>query len=207
VDKVQEDRIALHQGMIALEVVEPIVDAKEKEAALKGLRLAEADVIHTSVLADLTYIERKLNRAAALLEKPDEALAQLSLAQTRGVQFTVNRVDDPLVEVQQALRLAERMVEEGKHEAARDNLRQAQIQLGMYRALLGKEAAKVVKQLEDEITATMQMLEDKGTAGRIREYWERAVSWFRESPGQARVIEKDAAEKKSSEVGKPKAEK
>jgi len=198
VDKVQDDRISLYRGMIAMEVVEPIIDAKENAAALKGLRLADANVIHTAVLADLSYIERKLNRASALLDKPDEALAHLALAQTRGVQLVVNEADDPLVEVQHALRLAERMVEEGKHEAAQDNLRLAQIQLGTYRALLGKEAAKVVQKLEDDITALMPKTEDKGAAEKIREFWERAVSWFREEPGQAHIVEEQEAEAKKA---------
>jgi hypothetical protein len=192
VDKVQDDRISLYRGMIAMEVVEPIVDAKEEAAALKGLRLAEADIIHTSVLADLSYIERKLNRAVALLDKPEDALAQLSLAQTRGIELVVNQADDPLVEVQHALRLAERMVEEGKHEAAQDNLRLAQIRLGTYRALLGKDAGKAAKQLEDDIVALMPKTEEKGAAGKIRAFWERVVSWFRQEPGQAHKVETDS---------------
>jgi hypothetical protein len=204
VDKVQDDRIALYRGMIALEVVEPIIDAKEQAASLKGLRLADADVIHTSVLADLSYIERKLNRAAALLDEPEKALAQLMMAQARGVQTIVNEVDDPLVHVQHALRLAERMVEEGNHEAAQDNLRLAQIQLGTYRALLGKEASKAVKKLEDDITALLPKTTDKGAADKIREFWERAVSWFREETGQAHIVESDAAQKPA---GKPKTRK
>jgi hypothetical protein len=197
VDTVQNDRIALYQGMIAMEVVEPIIDAQEKAATIKGLRLADANVIHTSVIADLSYIERKLNRAASLLDTPDDALRQLALAQTRGIELVVNRSDDPLVEVQHALRLAERMVEEGKHEAAQDNLRLAQIQLGTYRALLGKEAAKVVKQLEDDIVALMNKTEQKDAAATIRGFWERAVSWFREEPGQAHVVQKDGGEEKN----------
>ncbi|KPK37723.1 MAG: hypothetical protein AMJ65_13935 [Phycisphaerae bacterium SG8_4] len=128
-------------------------------------------MIQTSVLADLGYLERKLNRAAALLKEPEKALAQLTLAQSRAIEFVVNKSDDPLVRVQHALRLAERMVEEGKHEAAQDNLRVAQIQLGTYRALLGKEA------------------------GKVRSFWGRAVSLFREEPGQAHVVEKDSSEK------------
>jgi hypothetical protein len=201
VDKVQDDRISLYRGMIAMEVVEPIVDAKEEAAALKGLRLADADVIHTSVLADLSYIERKLNRAAALLEKPEDALAQLALAQTRGIEMVVNQADDPLVRVQHALRLAERMVEEGKNEAARDNLRLAQIQLGTYRALLGKDAGKAAKELEDEITALMAKTEWNEAAGKIRGFWERVVSWFRQEPGQAHIVEKDSgSEAKETEA-------
>jgi hypothetical protein len=194
VDKVQDDRIPLYSGMIALEVVQPIIDAQEEAAALKGLRLADANVIRTSVLADLNYIERKLNRAAALLDKPEEALAHLSLAQKQGVQLIVNEADDPLVKIQHALRLAERMVEEGKHEAARENLRLAQIQLGTYRAILGKEAAKDVKKLEDDIVSMMSKTKEKGAASKIREFWERAVGWFREEPGQAHVVAEGSSE-------------
>jgi hypothetical protein len=191
--------------MIAMEVVEPIIDAKENAAALKGLRLADANVIHTSVLADLGYIERKLNRASDLLDKPEEALAQRALAQTRGVQLVVNEADDPLVDIQHALRLAERMVEEGNHEAAQDNLRIAQIRLGTYRALLGKEAARAVKDLEDDITALMAKTEEKDAAAKIREFWERAVGWFREAPGQAHVVVEDATgEAESAPGGKKK---
>lgn len=189
VDTVQNDRIRLHEGMIAVEVVQPIIDARERDATVKGLRLADAQVIYTSVLADLGYIERKLKRAAALLEAPEDALAQLALAQTRGVAFVTNPTDHPLVEVQQALRLAERMVEEGKHEAARDNLQLAQMQLGIYRSLLGPEAARTVKQLEDAINALMPKVEDHSAAGKIRGFWEQTVSWFREEPGQAHVVE------------------
>jgi hypothetical protein len=192
VDKIQEDRIPLYSGMIAMEVIQPIIDAQEEAAALKGLRLADANVIRTSVLADLSYIERKLNRAAALLDKPEEALAQLSLAQTQGVQLIVNKADNPLVKVQHALRLAERMVEEGKHEAAQENLRLAQIQLGTYRAILGKEAAKDVKQLEDDIVSMISKTKEKDAAAKIRDFWERAISWFREEPGQAHIVMKES---------------
>jgi hypothetical protein len=193
VDKVQDDKIALYEGTIAMEIVEPIIDAKEKEAALKGLRLADVDVIYTSVLVDLSYIERKLNHTESLLDKgkPDEALVQLALAQTKGVKLVFHEVDNPLVEVQHALRLAERMVEEGKHEAAQDNLRLAQIQLGTYRALLeDEEAKKIVKQLEDDITKLTTKIEEKGAASKIRKFWERAVNLFSKETGQAHTEEK-----------------
>ncbi|MFC1765436.1 hypothetical protein ACFL6U_25615 [Planctomycetota bacterium] len=195
VDKVQDDKIALYQGTIALEVVEPIIDAKAKAEALKGLRLADAEVIHTSILADLSYIDRKLKRAQTLLDKPEEALKQLYLAQSQGIQLSINKSDSPLIDVQHALRLAERMVEEEKYEAAQDNLKLAQIHLGTYRALLGKEAAKTVKQMEDEITALIPKTKQKGAAGKIRGFWEQAVSWFREEPGQAHVVEATSDDK------------
>lgn len=195
IDKVQDDKISLYDGMIAIEVVEPIIDAKKEEVALKGLKLADADIIHTSVLADLSYIERKLNRAIKLLDKPDEALAQLALAQSKGIEFVVNKADDPLIEVQHALRLAERMVEEGKYEAAQDNLKLAQIQLSIHRALLDKEAAKAVKQLEDDISSLVPKIKGNGAAEKIRKFWERSVNLFHHEPGEAHVVEKEPEKK------------
>jgi YfdX protein len=81
VDRVQDDQIPIFEGQVALEVVEPIVEAKRDEAALKGLKLAEADVIRTSVLVDLGFVERKLKRATELIAKPKEASDELAQSQ------------------------------------------------------------------------------------------------------------------------------
>lgn len=203
IDKVQDEKVPLYRGMIALEVVQPIVDAKEKALDLKGLRLQDASMIHTSVLADIGYIDRKLKRASELIDKTEEALAQLTLAQTKGIQLIVNEADSPLVEVQQALRLAERMVEEGKFEAAKENLNLAQVQLGTYRALLGKEASKVVKELEDKIAALTPKAEQVDTASKIRGFWEQVVSWFTEQPGQATVVEEKTENDDAAKTDQP----
>ena len=151
VQKVQDDQIPIFAGAIALEVVEPIVEAKKDEAALKGLKLADADLIHTAVLADLNYIERKLARAAQLLNKPEDAAAQLALAQNVGIRFSMHKEDSPLVEVQHALRLAERMVQEKKFDGARANLQLAKLRLETYRGLIGTKDTKPAADLEKEI--------------------------------------------------------
>ena len=192
VDRVQDDRIPLYKEMISMEVVQPVLDAKEKAAELKGLKLEDADIIHTSVLANLSYIERKLNRAMSLLDKPDDALMQLALAQTQGIELVVNENDDSLVKAQQALKLAERMVQDGNTEAAQQNLKLAQIQLGVYRELMGKDAAaaKDIKQLESDIAALTPKVQKKETAGIIRGFWQRAVKLFHEEPGQTHVVNK-----------------
>ena len=80
VDRVQEDTIPLHEGLVAVNTMEPITDAKQGEAAVHGVRLADAELLHTSVLVKLDYVESKLNRALKLLkEKPEDAMAQLAL--------------------------------------------------------------------------------------------------------------------------------
>lgn len=183
--KVQDDQIPIFSGAIAVEVVEPLVEAKKDQAELKGLKLADADVLHTAVLADLSYIERKLSRAMQLLDKPAEAAAQLAMAQKMGTRFSVHKEDSPLVEVQHALRLAERMVQEKKYEGAKANLQLAKLRLEAYRTLLGTNDTKPAADLEKEIEKVSAEIEKPGVTDRIRGMWEKATGWFTREAGQA----------------------
>ena len=194
VQKIQDDQIPIFSGDIAVEVVEPLVEAKRDQAALKGLKLADVDVVHTAVLADLGYIERKLARAAQLLDKPADAAAQLALAQDTGIRFVTHKEDSPLVEVQHALRLAERMVQEKKYDGAKANLQAAKLRLEAYRGLVGADEAKLATDLEKEIERVSGEIEKPGVAARIRGMWDKATSWFKEEAGEAR--ETAPAEKK-----------
>jgi hypothetical protein len=190
VQRIQDDQIPISQGDIAVEVVEPIVEAKKDEAALKGVRLADADLIHTSVLVDLRFVERKLKRAIELIGRgqeaatPTEASAELALAQTQGIRFVAHKEDSPLVDVQHALRLAERMVRDKKYDGARANLQLAKVHLGTYRALMDEASAKPVADLEKEIDTVSNQLQTSGTADRIGGMWNRVSSWFTREPGQ-----------------------
>lgn len=193
VQRVQDDQIPISKGDIAVQVVEPIVEAKKDEAALKGVKLADADVIHTSVLVDLNLVERKLKRANELIgttqeaAKPKDAAAELTLAQTQGVRFVVHKEDSPLVDVQHALRLAERMVREKKYEGAKANLQLAKVHLGTYRALMDEPSAKPVADLEKEIDTLSTQLHASGTADKIGGMWNRVASWFTREPGQTQA--------------------
>jgi len=186
VQKVQEDQIPIFSGEIAVEVVEPLVEAKRDQAALKGLKLADANVIHTAMLVDLGYIERKLARAAQLLSKPEEAAEQLVLAQDAGIRFRMHKEDSPLVEVEHALRLAERMVQEKKYEGAKANLQEAKLRLETYRGLIGANEARLAADLEKEIEKVSSEIEKPGVAERIRGMWDKARGWFTREAGQAR---------------------
>ena len=53
--RVQEDQIPRVSGAVAMEVVQPISEANKDEAAWKGVQLADAALIHTAVLVDLSY--------------------------------------------------------------------------------------------------------------------------------------------------------
>jgi hypothetical protein len=201
VDRVQEDRIPLHEKLIAVNTMEPITDAKQDEATVQGLRLADAELLHTSVLVELDYVENKLKRALNLLEdEPKDALAQLVLAQARGVNFTVNKEDNPLVEAQMALQLAERMVEQGRETAAKANLQLAKNHLELYGGLLAKGQSEHVAKLQGEITKLQREIGRKDAAESIRGFWDRVAGWFVREPGEMRQTPPETEEPKSKEV-------
>ena len=183
--QVQDDQIPIFMGDVAMEVVEPIVEAKKDEAALKGVKLADAKVIHTAVLVDLNYAERKLKRAMDLITKPQEASTELALIQSDGVHFYAHPEDNPLVEAQQALRLAERMVREKKFEGANSNLVTAKLQLEAYRALAGSDAGTAVADMEKAIQNLSGELQTPGAGDQIRRMWDNVTGWFKRESGQA----------------------
>jgi hypothetical protein len=200
VERVQDDQISIFEGQVAVEVVEPIVEAKKDEAALKGLKLAEADLIRTSVQVDLGFVERKLKRAAELIVKPKEAVAELAQAQSQGIRFYAHKEDSPLVDVQHALRLAERMAREKKFEGAKANLQLAKLGLETYRSLAGAEAGKSITDLQKEVEKVSGELQSPGVAEKIRSMWEKATSWFTRESGQA---QQTPAVKSAEQAKKP----
>jgi hypothetical protein len=198
VDQVQDDRIPLFEGLVAVKVLEAIADAKQDAAAVKGVRLADADLIHTSVLVDLNYVEEKLKQAKdALPAQPKDAIAQLALAQSNGISFSVNKQDDPLVAAQMALQLAEQMVKQQRPEAAKLNLQQAKNYLVMYRGLVGEETSDDVRKLEGEISKLQANIEGTGAAEEIRTFWDRVTSWFSREHRETRT----SSEKTKGEAG------
>jgi len=192
-ERVQDDQIPLYDNMVAVDVLQAVVDQKKEDARLKGIRLADAELIHTSALLDLSYVDRKAARALKLLDdEPTEALGQLLLAQSRGIRLEVNREDDPLVKAQAAIRIAERMAREGKHEAADENLKLARIHLETYRSVLGEAGQDAVQKLQREIQALAGKTGEAGSTEEIRGFWDRVTSWFKSEPGEAHVTAPDS---------------
>lgn len=183
--RVQNDQIPIYSGAVAMEVVEPIIEAKKDEAALKGIKLADAELVRTAVLVDLNFAERKLKRALELIAKPQEATAELVLIQSGGVRFYAHKEDSPLVDAQHALRLAERMVREKKYEVAKANLQTAKLQLEAYRALVDTGTGQPVADLEKDIQKLSGELQTPGAADKIRGMWDKVTGWFTRESGQA----------------------
>ena len=188
VEKVQDDLVPIFRNMVAVEVISPILDVKKEQAALEGVRLTDADLIYTTVIADLKYLERKINRAVTLIDEPEQALKQLTDAQTNGVKIRVNKSDHPLLAAQSALRLAERQVQEKKYKGAKINLQQANIYLETYRTLVGRAESDQVKKLKDDIEKVSNKLEEAGSAEEIRGFWHKVTSMFQRESGETKEV-------------------
>lgn len=197
----QDDLIPIYQEMTAVDVVQPILDVRWDQAAVKGVKLADVDVVHTSVLADLGYIERRLKKAKELVQTPDKALEQLSLAHEHGLRFSVEKKDSPLLSAQRSLRLAEKQAEEKNFTAAQANLLSARNQLTIYRGLIQDDAGKAeVQKLENEIQKLEHDLDQK-SAGVIRGFWQRVTGWMSKTPGEATAAKDGDESKKSVDSG------
>lgn len=188
-DRVQDDQLPIVEGLINVEVVRPIVEAKEERATLQGFRLADANLVRTAVLLDLGYTERKIDAALTAIEEDriEEAQDDLLAVSAAGVRFVENEEDHPLVDAQAALRLAERQVRDEKPEAARANLELARINLETYRTLIDEAETKKVSDLLDRISDLEKAVSEPQTADRIREYWNEIASWFTAEPGMAQA--------------------
>ncbi len=185
-ERFQDDLIPIFEGTIALDVVRPILEQKKEQAAVKGVELADSELIHTAMLLDLSYVERKLRRARqALDDKPARALEQLALATLTGVRLEANPQDDPLMAAQAALELAERNLSEGKVEGARTNLAKARVELETYRTLVGPTRSAEVDELNQRIAALEKKLEEPGAAGKIRGFWHKVTGWRQTVEGEA----------------------
>jgi predicted negative regulator of RcsB-dependent stress response len=183
---VQDDLVPIYEDMVAVDVLQPIENAKKKEVTLKGVKLADAEVVNTSVLLDLKYVDRKIKRAKSLMAelKHHQALEELLLAQTIGTKFSVSEEDSPLVKAQRALTLAEKMVSEKKFEAAEANLKLAKFDLDAYKTLVGKERQGKVETMQKDIDRLFGTLEQKDSESKVRDLWSRVTNWFAHEPGK-----------------------
>lgn len=197
VEKVQDDLIPIFEKMVAIEVIQPILEEKEDQAAVKGLQLADADLMYTTVLVDLDYVERKLNKAVKVLNDIDKARSVLSECFANGVRLRVDKEDHPLASAQLALQLAERQVKEGKYAGAKRNLVQANVYLEMYRSLVGESEKEKVRDLEEDIKELSEEVEKAGASEEIRGFWHRVTRWFHREPGETQeTTENEDAENK-----------
>lgn len=200
-DRVQDEQIPIVEGTVNLQVVQPIIEAKREDAAVKGLQLKDADLIHTAVTLNLEYVEGKIRQALVKLDQPEKARADLLAASAIGVSFTTQKEEHPLVGIQAALRLAEQQVREGKYDGAKANLQLARVQLDAYRTLMGEAAGKDARDLEKEIGALQEKTREPGTADKIRGFWNRVTGWFKSEPGTLTADAKGSSKEPGKQKG------
>jgi hypothetical protein len=103
-----------------------------------------------------------------------------------------------------ALQLAERMVEQGREEAAKANLQLAKNHLELYSGLLAKGKSEHVTKLQGEITRLQREIGRKDAAESIRSFWDRVAGWFVQEPGEMRRTPEKADKPESKKTEKPK---
>lgn len=170
---------------IAMQVTQPIGHSTGTDGGLERAKLAGADSVDTVVVVDLDLVEQKLNEAAA------KGLLLRSMASDFGklpddaVRFVSHTNCSPLVDVEHALQLAERMVRERRYESAAASLQTTRTQLGAYRAQADGPAGQGVSDLEHGIEKVSAQLQTLGAADKIRTMWHEVAGWAKRVPGGA----------------------
>ena len=187
----QNDAIPLYQDVETIDIFNDILNIKK--AQLKGKEFLGRININATMLADLGYIERKVQHAIQLIDnnQSDEARRQLLLAKSYGVDVRFSETESPLVDARKTFSLAEQMVNEKKYDVATANLKLAKIRLQEYAELAGKPKADEVKQLRKDIDNLVGKIKEKGSAGKIRALWHKTTGLFERHPSQAKpTVEK-----------------
>jgi hypothetical protein len=173
---VQDDLIELYDQVAVVDVLDNILNAK-KASAEEPEYLGSVE-LYTSVLADLGYIERKIEASMKEMDHPNEALEELRLAEVNGVDMQISEAESPLLEARRALELAEVQVLQGSFDVARDNLNRAKAMLQEYEALHGSTNALAVDEITDQIDILSKDIHKEGAAEIIRECWNKTVKLF-----------------------------
>ena len=190
--RVQDDLIELYDEVSVVDVLNDILNTK-KATEVEPEYLGSVE-LYTSVLADLGYIERKVEAATKAIDRPEEALEQLRLAEVDGVDMRFSEAESPLLEARRALELAEVQVMHGSLDVARDNLNRAKASLKEYEALHGATKEASVQEITDQIDTLNKDLGKQGVAEEIRDCWNKTVRLFEHhNPNMAQSSQAAAA--------------
>lgn len=86
-DRVQDDQIPSVEGLINVQVVEPIVKAKKEQAALRGVQLAGGGPHLHSGSLEPGVCGREIQQALAKLQEPEKARTELLAASARSFRW------------------------------------------------------------------------------------------------------------------------
>ena len=200
--RVPEENIPLYTVVSRVNFLEPVVEAMRDDADVQGVRLSDADLVHTHLTLDIGLLERRL-REAAQAQELDEADAALVAALSQAVQLTQTRIDEPLAVVRDALWYAQRAASAGNYSSARANLLTARQRLAIYRDLLPEDDRSEAIRLYGQLTDLVQRIEDTDEAGEasqnevmaeIEGLFDRVASWFQRPTSETRSGDVETAE-------------
>jgi hypothetical protein len=125
--------------------------------------LLESDVVKTSLSLNIGYVERRLSEAKrSLTSDPDRADEALQLALVDGIVVTTDRVEDPMLEVRDALWYAHRAISSRQYPEAQANLNEACKALATYSALTGAANREELNALSQEIGEVQRQIAHPG---------------------------------------------
>ena len=128
----------------------------------------ESDVVETSLSLNLGYVERRLHESKrSLSSDPDRADAALQFALVDGIVVTTDRIEDPMLEVRDALWYAHRAISSRQYPEAQANLNEARKALATYSSLTGGANRQELEALSQEIAEVQQQIAHPGAETHI----------------------------------------
>jgi hypothetical protein len=182
--------IQVAQSVLVVDLLRPIIDAKNNDDEVSGVQLTESEVISTRIVVNVDFIARRIREAQRLLKDKsqlEQAQEALTEAFEDGVKTTTNRLEEPLVEVREALWYAHRAVNSRHYEEASANLATARKHLAIFHDLLPADEQKAVAELQKEIEVLGQQLRNPSlaeaaqTAKAIEQALGRLLRWVGKS--------------------------
>lgn len=176
---VQDERIAVMDSMVRMEIVEPVREALRSEDE----KNTDMSVRHTRMFLQLGFAERRLAEAERLLEeRPDQADRSLRLLLVNGVEFENVAQHRSLADARDSLWSAQWAASNEDFAEARAHLVAAQEALVQYGQKLQPAEREQAKVLRAEIDSLAEILGGDGNrkpvVPRIQNALGKVRRWF-----------------------------
>lgn len=179
VRNVQNERIAVMDSMVQMEILQPVREALLSEDETN----TETAVRHTRIFLQLGYAERRLAEAERLLaDKPEQADRSLRQLLANGVEFETIAQHRPLADARDSLWSAQWAASNENYEEARTHLLAAQAALDLYGEKLKPAEREQAAKLRAEIKDLAEIVGGDGNrkpaVPRIKEALGKVRRWF-----------------------------
>lgn len=189
-DDVQPAFVPIYHEYDQVDVLSPVKAAKQQASDKtsenqndEDMAYSYAGLDYTGVLLNVDLANKCLNLARDLIKdnKIGQAMDALHEIQVAGVIFEFSRIDEPLVQAMDNLRLAESEMKSNHPQQAKDALDSAMDALQTYEKLTGDKHSKDVQQLRNEIHEVRTNLNNhtpQSFTEKISDWWNRCRNWF-----------------------------